>query len=227
MADPLTTSTSKRFRFLVTSQSSLPWKQYILILRSFNFIVVTSILIYSRSNALITCHQVSEELPLSWLDTPFQLPLPRNNPSLPPATANLGLIILSDFNTENTTPTSNFTTFRLLPDLTIVGDMYGSRETEITSFVRGESLNKLNLESPTGEEDSESEHWIPFQSNWNFDVTGIAERVIPVIPTTNENISRQQIRKMNEKVVENVIDKGSQFRTMYVCHDGIELIQVC
>jgi len=178
-------------------------------------IPVTTILLCSRLNALITCHQISEELPLSWLDTPFQLPFPRNNPSLPPASPNLSLAIIpSHFNPHCATQEAKFTTYRLLPDLSLVGDVYVSKDTEIENFVSGSSFSQMNLENSSSEEESETEEWRPFESNWIVDVTSIAKQLVS-IPMDDETISRQQIDEIRTKLMQRVVSQDIPFQTMY------------
>jgi hypothetical protein len=175
--------------------------------------IVTTFFLYSRLNALITCHQISEDVHFSWLDTPYQLPLPRDNPSLPPTSPNLGLIIIpSHFNPDSTTDEGTFTTYRLLPDLSLVGDMYGSQTSEIEDFVSGSGFSHMNLE--TSEEDSETEEWRPWESNWVVDVTRVARQLV-AIPTSTQSVSRPEIDEMKGKIVENVMSRRTPFETLY------------
>ena len=135
-------------------------------------------MIYSRLNPLITVHQISENLPLTWLDTPSDLPLPRQDRDLPGPSVNLGLLVIpSDIvlNNENapSPDITSFTTYRLQSDLSIIGDMYGTQEREIQSFAMKPFIKNTEILSPRlttsdAEFDSEDE-WVPFKSDWKLD----------------------------------------------------------
>jgi len=159
-----------------------------------NLMKVTSIFLYSRLNPLITVHQLSEDLPLSWLDTPFQLPLPRRDPTLPPGAPNLGLVIIPSNvtlnNEETVTPGKEtcFTTYRVQPDLSIVGDIYGTQDTEIQSFAIKSFVRRTEALSPRLTTDAESEseeEYTRFQSKRKMNFSSVAEEVLSNTPFAN------------------------------------------
>ena len=143
-------------------------------------------------NALITVHQLSEDLPLSWLDTPYELPLPRHNSHLPPSGPNLGLVIIPSnvtLNTGEDDPPSEttITTYRLQPDLSVIGDTYGPREQEIQSFAVKRYIKGTETLSPRWSKGSEGRHKGECTSdhdNWEVDFSKAAEVIIPRQETT-------------------------------------------
>jgi hypothetical protein len=179
---------------------------------------VTNIFLYSRLNPLITVHQLSEDLPLSWLDTPFQLPLPRHDPALPTSGPNLGLVIIPSnvtLNNEETVAQGEgtcFTTYRLQPDLSIVGDMYGTQDTDIQSFAMKPFVKRTEALSPRLTTDAESENeeeWIRFQSKRKMDFSSVAEEVLSLTPIADliKTKSRSQLRNEISEAV-----RESEFR---------------
>jgi hypothetical protein len=187
---------------------------------------VTNIFIYSRLNPLITVHQISQEFPLSWLDTPFQLHLPRYDSNLPPSGPNLGLVVIpSDIvlNGESFTESqeTTFATYRLQRDLSIVGDMYGTQESEIHSFSSRQLVKRtetLSQHWTTTDADSEvEEKWTPFRSNWKVNFSSIADEVIGCqLPRTEISNERNALRQLKDEIVEKVESSETQFDTMYL-----------
>ena len=173
-------------------------------------------------NALITCHQISEELPLSWLDTPFQLPLPRHNPALPPSMPTLGLVIipsqiLSAVEDIELSDEASFTTFRLQPDLSIIGDMYGTEDCQLPEpdqdTTRNESATKISLEEELEEKDEEE--WIPHRTNLVFDFSDVAKSLFPKLKGST-SFSRHQIRDMKDRLTADMENSESRTKTLYV-----------
>lgn len=185
--------------------------------------LVTNIIIYSRLNALVTVHQLSEDIPLNWLDTPFELPLPRSDPNLPPSGPNLGFVIIpSDviLNGEDNIPSEDFsfTTYRLQSDLSIVGDVYGTQDCDVRSFAMKPFVKNTEILSPrltTTDAEFESEReWTPFQSNWKLNFSLVAEEVLPGQVPTFATDRRTRHRLRNEITAEASQGQGL-FDTMY------------
>jgi hypothetical protein len=185
---------------------------------------VTNILLYSRLNPLITVHQISSDLPLHWLDTPFLLPLPRNNPDLTSPGPNLGLVVIpSDVNLSGEDvdmigpQDTSFTTYRLQSGLGIVGDIYGTQECEVQSLAI-QPIKSTALLSPTrsiSSSGSESEEeWIPYRSNWKVDFSQVAKAVLPA-PAILEPLTRQKVQRMRKEILDKVSFDTRQFETMY------------
>lgn len=183
---------------------------------------VTNIFLYSRLNALVTVHQLSEDLPLSWLDTPFELPLPRDDPSLPPFGPNLGIVIIpSDviLNGEDViTPDDNsFTTYRLQSDLSIMGDMYGTQECEVKSFAMKPFVKRTEILSPrlttTDAEIESEEEWTPFHSNWKVDFSLIAKEVLSNQQVVNTDERKTRFKLRNE-IIARTEENEARFETM-------------
>lgn len=185
--------------------------------------VVTNIFLYSRLNPLITVHQFSEDLPLSWLDTPFELPLPKHDPDLPPSSPNLGFVIIPSnvvLNGEDMiTPEDNsFTTYRLQSDLSIVGDMYGTQETEVQSFAMSPFVKNTEILSPrlttTDAEFESDDEWMPFHSNWKLDFSLVAKEVLSTQETISTD-SRETRYKLLDEILARTEEFKAQFETMY------------
>jgi hypothetical protein len=169
-------------------------------------------------NPLITVHQLSEDLPLSWLDTPFELPLPRRDPALPTAGPNLGLVIIPSnviLNNEETVTTGEetcFTTYRLQPDLSIVGDMYGTQDTSIQSFVMKSFVKRTEALSPRLTTDAESENEeerTRFQSKRKTDFSLVADEILSNTPVA-EMIKKKPHSRLRTEISEAV--KQTEFR---------------
>ena len=183
--------------------------------------LVTNIFLYSRLNPLITIHQISEDLPLSWLDTPIQLPLPRNDLGLPPMSANLGLVIMPSnviLNAEDVPRPEDFsiTTYKLQPDLSIVGDMYGTRESEVESFTVKPYVTRTETLSPrlsNADHDIEAdEKWTPYQSNWQVDFSRIAAEVIS--SRSSENLMEKTAPELRGEILGHIEESDFQYETM-------------
>ena len=185
---------------------------------------VTNILLYSRLNPLITVHQMSSDLPLSWLDTPFLLPLPRNNPDLTPPGPNFGLVIIpSDVNFHGedvdmiTPQDASFTTYRLQSGLRIVGDIYGTQECEVQSLAI-QPVKSTTLLSPRrsiSSSGSESEEeWIPYRSNWKVNFSQVAKAVLPS-PAISEPLTRHKTQRMRKEILDKAALDTWHFETMY------------
>src|SRR5437667_3598404 len=185
---------------------------------------VTNIIIYSRLNALVTVHQLSEEIPLTWLDTPFELPSPRRDPNLPAHGPNLGFVIIpsninlndgDDLTSENT----SITTYRLQSGLGIVGDTYGTQHCKVESFIMGPFVNNTESIGPrmaatdSGVESDEDES-TPFHSNWRQDFTLVANEVLsnpdPILSDNRE--TRLQFR---DEIIARISQSEDRFDTMY------------
>ena len=173
-------------------------------------------------NALVTVHQLSEDIPLSWLDTPFELPLPRNDSNLPPSSPNLGFVIIpSDvvLNGEDITSEGvSFTTYRLQSDLSIVGDMYGTRECEVRSFAMKPFVKNTEILSPrlttTDAEYESEEEWTLFQSNWKLNFSLVANEVL----SSREQVSsadRRTRHRLKNEIIAKILQGEGRFDTMY------------
>lgn len=185
--------------------------------------LVTNIIIYSRLNALITVHQLSEDIPLNWLDTPFELPLPRNDPNGHASGPNLGFVIIpSDIvlNGEDYIPPEgiSFTTYRLQSDLSIVGDMYGTQGGEVRSFTMKPFVKNTEILSPrlttTDAEFESEEEWTPFQSNWKLNFSLVATEML----SNQEPISaadRRTRHRLRNEIIAEAIQGQVRFDTMY------------
>jgi len=184
-------------------------------------IEVTNIFLYSRLNPLITVHQLSEEFPLNWLDTPFDLPLPRQHPTLPPASPNLGLVIIPSnvaLNNEETRTSEDtcLTTYRLQSDLSIVGDMYGTQDTDVQSFAmkpfvkRTETLSpRLTTDAESGSEDERSH----YEGKRKLDFSVVAEEVVSDYPIAN--LSKKKPRsQFRDEITEAVRDSEFRIETL-------------
>src|SRR5579859_2642357 len=94
-------------------------------------IEVTTIFLYSRLNSLITVHQISEDFPLSWLDTPVYLSPHRSTiKQQQRQDATLGVVIIPSVLLQNSEwyqarHTYSFTIYKLQPDLSIRGEIFG------------------------------------------------------------------------------------------------------
>lgn len=176
---------------------------------------------YSRLNPLITVHQLSEDLPLTWLDTPYELPLPRHQHNLPPSGPNLGVVIIPSDVILNTgedipSPETTVTTYRLQPNLDIIGDMYGITDQEIRGFSTRSHLKQTetlstrwsNADSPT------QSKWIASQCKWEADFSRVAEAVI-CEQVADVVIDTKTLPRLKNEIA-NEIDCGDiQFDTMY------------
>ena len=174
-------------------------------------------------NALVTVHQLSEDIPFNWLDTPFELPLPRSDPNLPPSGPNLGFVIIpSDIvlNGEDNIPSEgiSFTTYRLQSDLSIVGDMYGTQDGEVRSFTMKPFVKNTEILSPrlttTDAEFESEEEWTPFQSNWKLNFSLVAKEVLSSQEPSSTADRRTRHRLRNEIIAEASQGQG-RFDTMY------------
>jgi len=183
--------------------------------------LVTSIFIYSRLNPLITVHQLSDGFPLSWLDTPFQLPLPRHDPDLldlPPLAANLGLVIIPsrDSMKEEDSPhgsKTSFTTYRLQPDVSIVGDMYGSEDRLIQSISimpNEEYTETLDRRLSAIGLTSESDNEVLLDPSVTLDFTPVVNEV----GRHQEFNSTRTVTEMREEMLNEVEASDFQFATM-------------
>jgi hypothetical protein len=173
-------------------------------------------------NALVTVHQLAEDLPFCWLDTPFELPFPRNNPSPLPSGPNFGFIVIpSDIflNGEDPlTPYDNsFTTYRLQSNLSIVGDMYGTKECDIQSFAMKPFIKRTEVLSPRltpMDADLESEEeWTSFQSNWKVDLSQISKEVLSIHEPVDSN-ERMTRRKLLNETIAGIAESDAGFETM-------------
>jgi hypothetical protein len=185
---------------------------------------VINILLYSRLNPLITVHQISSDLPLSWLDTPFLLPLPQNNPKLTPPGPNFGLVIIpSDVNLHGedvdmiTPQDTSFTMYTLQSGLGIMGDIYGTQKLEVQSLAiqpvkSTKLLSPKNFISSSGSESEEE--WIPYQSNWKVDFSPVAKTVL-LAPAILEPLTRQKTQRIRKEVLDKASFDTRQFETMY------------
>ena len=186
---------------------------------------VTNIFLYSRLNPLVTVHQLSDDLPLSWVDTAFQLPLPRRDSSLPTASPTLGLVIIPSNvilnNEEIVTPEETcFTTYRLQPDLSIVGDMYGTQDTEIKSFAMKSFVKRTETLSARLTTDAESEsekEWSPYQSKRKLDFSLVAEQVLSHT-LVSDPIKKGTQSRLKTQISETVKQSEFCFETMYFLH---------
>jgi len=187
---------------------------------------VINILIYSNLNPLVTVHQVSEDLPLSWLDTPFELPLPRNDPSLPRMAANLGLVVLpcdtvvNDSESGLRIPDGSFATYRLQTDLSIIGDLYGPQEREIGRFsgrpFRNGSesysshLTTTDSDSPSEDDDAV---WSPSSGKRILNFSEIATEFVstPFVEPIQERRTRYKLRN---EIVDKIMKSHFKYQTL-------------
>jgi hypothetical protein len=184
--------------------------------------LVTNILLYSRMNPLITVHQISSDLPLYWLDTPFLLPFPRSSVDIAPPGPNLGLVVIPsdlNFNSEgsNMMPSdcTSFTTYRLQSGLGIVEDIYGTKEYEAQSLAikplkEAEILNPRRYTSSSESEDE----WIPYRSDMKVDFSEVGKAIMPD-PMTTMSLTRQMTQQLRKEIVAEIATDSWQFETMY------------
>lgn len=182
---------------------------------------VTHIFLYSRLYPLITVHEISSDFPLNWSDTPFLLPLPRDNVDIAPPGPNLGLVVIpSDFtlNGEDSTMITpdgpSFTTYRLQSGLGIVGDIYGTKECEAQSLVI-KPIKRTEILSPRRSmSSSESEdEWIPYRSNWKVDFSQVGKAIIPNLMITKP-LTRQNMQQLQQDIVAEISTDAWPFETM-------------
>lgn len=145
------------------------------------------------------------------------MPLPREEPSIPPASPNLGLVVIrSDValnNEEIFSPGETYlTTYRLQPDLSIVGDLYGTQDTDIQSFAIKSFVKRTETLSPrlTTDADSESEeNWSRSEGKRKVDFSVVAEEVISRAPIGSIN-GKKPPSQLRDEIIEAV--RGSEFR---------------
>jgi hypothetical protein len=188
--------------------------------------IVTNILLYSRLNAVITVHQVVQDIALSWADTPFLLPIPRSDANLPKLMSNLGLIVIPSEDSLNQTDSdssegNSVTTYRLVSDLSILGDIYAKEAnivhdlterngTEPQSRRKDQNLSGLDHASESEERDDDL---APEQGYWKLDFTQIANVVLPATPDTILPPVSPQHLKID--ILDKIANRDSLFETMY------------
>jgi hypothetical protein len=186
---------------------------------------VINILIYSNLNPVVTVHQVSGDFPLSWLDTPFELPLPRSDPAGSHAAGNLGMVIIP-CNTVSDSRRSAppqvedgpFTTYRLQNDLSIIGDLYGPHEQEISrltgsTFRRGSESHSSQLTTTDSESESD-DGWSPYGNTRVLDLSSIADKLLrskPIPVPTEERRTRYKVRN---EVVDQIRKSNIKYDTL-------------
>jgi hypothetical protein len=111
---------------------------------------------------------------------------------------------------------TSFITFRIHPDLSIVGDMYSTHGPEIQEPAYERTIPH-GLESGPLDNESEPEsedEWVPNQSNWRLDFSQIAKAVCPIV---KEPIAptRHKLREIKEKMIESAEKVNFPPRTLY------------
>ena len=189
-------------------------------------ITVINILIYSSLNPIITVHQVSEDFPLSWLDTPFELPLARSNPAGSRMAGNLGLAIIPHNIIANSRYTpqredTSFTTYRLQTDLSIIGDLYGPDKQEISrlrgrTFGIGSESYSSHLTTTDTESESDDEGWSPYENTRVLDFSAIADELLVSEPMPVPLETRRTRSKLRHRVVDQIITSDITSGTLYM-----------
>jgi RNA polymerase I-specific transcription-initiation factor len=182
---------------------------------------VTNILIYSRSNAVITVHQLVQDIALTWADTPSLLPLPRFEKNSMKPMPNLGLIVIPSEKVlhaqdPDSSEIPSFTTYHLTSDLNIIGDMYAKEVDfvhDLTEFGVDQSKKRNSVSSnPDSDSESSGEDWI---SEREFDFTEVAKIVLPTIPPT-EVIPQVTLLQLKRNILEQIESRRDlPFETMY------------
>jgi hypothetical protein len=187
-----------------------------------NVNLVTHIFLYSRLTPLITVHQISEDVPYSWLDTPFDLPLPRHSTDLTRPMPNFGFVIIPSeiaLNGQSTpSPETSITTYRLQPDLGIVGDMYATIQSEIRNLATKATVKQTETLSPrlTKRElnmESDNDNLMR-RSNIKIDFSDIARIVLPSSASV-ESAGREAVNRLKNEVVTMVERDNVKFNIMY------------
>lgn len=188
-------------------------------------ITVINILIYSNLHPVVTVHQVSEDFPLSWVDTPFELPLPRNDPAGFRAVGNLGMVtipcntISDSRNAPRQVEDGPFTTYRLQNDLSIIGDLYGPHEQEISrfkgsTFRRGSESYSSHLTTTDAESESDDDGWSPYGNTRVLDLSSVACEFLlskPIPVHTEERRTRYRVRN---EVVDQIKKSDIKYDTL-------------
>jgi hypothetical protein len=189
-------------------------------------IIVINIFIYSNLNPVVTVHQVSEDFPLSWLDTPFELPLPRNDPAGSRSVGNLGMVaipcnVISDSRQKVPSRIEDgpFTTYRLQKDLSIVGDLYGPHEEEITqlagsSFRRGSESYSSHLTTTDAESESDDDGWSPYGNTRVLDLSSITDQLLRPRPIPVPTEERRTRYKLRNEVVDQIKKSDIKYSTL-------------
>lgn len=182
---------------------------------------VTNILIYSRSNAVITVHQLVQDIALTWADTPSLLPLPRFEKNSMKPMPNLGLIVIPSEKVlhaqdPDSSEIPSFTTYHLTSDLNIIGDMYAKEVDfvhDLTEFGVDQSKKRNDISSnPDSDSESSDEDWI---SEREIDFTEVAKIVLPTNPPA-EVIPQVTLPQLKRDILEQIESRRElPFETMY------------
>lgn len=186
---------------------------------------VTNILIYSRLNALITVHQLVQDIALTWADTPSLLPVSRfENNSMKPM-PNFGLIVIPserslDAQDPDSSEIASFTTYRLTSDLNIVGDMYAKEADpvyDLTEFGVDQGKNRgLVASNPDSDSEGSSHDSNSGQSNRKLDFAEVAKMIIPAMPQT-EVPPQFTLQQLKHNILHHIESRQSlPFETMYI-----------
>lgn len=192
-------------------------------------IVVTNILLYSRLNAVITVHQIVQDIALSWADTPFLLSMSRSDPNFRQLLPNLGLVIipsesaLNNPDSEDLEESNSFMTYRIVSDLSIVGDMYAKEVetvhdlTKENSTGNGRRRKLQGLEASNRDEESEErdEDWALRGSNSKLDFMQIGNNVLPAIPAA-EMIPNVSLSQLKREILHKITNTDSLLDTLYL-----------
>lgn len=150
--------------------------------------------------------------------------------------ANLGLVVIPSGTVlekrENPPQIQDgsFTTYRLQPDLSIIGDLYGSQERGIERFTgrpfaNGSESYSSHLTTTDADADSanEDDAWSPYRGTKVLDLSDIANEFVPSKPIPYPVEGRRTRYKLRNEVVDQILKTEFKYETLYKPHSIAEL----
>jgi hypothetical protein len=107
--------------------------------------------------------------------------------------------------------------YTLQSNLSIVGNICGTQESQIPNFIMKPVINgveKLTMADNESNTDEEGD-WIPSHRNWKTDFTLLAEQILSN-PSTIKPLDKQTISLLKKEILQQIESTEFKLETMYI-----------